>query len=134
MENNINSNFLKNALSLAYLGDAVFTLMVRSELVKKYDFKTRELNKRANRIVCAKFQAEVIKKIKENLTETEHDVIMRARNAHANNKAKNSTWEEYSLATQFEALVGFWYLNGEDEKLNKMFNEYIVENLWLLKG
>lgn len=121
--------FLKNALTLAYLGDAVFTLMVRNELIKRYDYKPMELNRRANKIVCAKFQAEILKEIKNNLTEAEHDIVMRARNTHTNNKAKNSTWEEYSLATQFEALVGFWYLLGENDKLNKMFSEYVVENL-----
>ena len=50
---------------------------------------------------------------------------MRARNSHLNSKAKNSTLEEYSLATQFEALVGYWYLNEEKEKLNSLFENYV---------
>ena len=131
MENQICSNYyLKNALILAYLGDAVFSLMVREYLVKKYDFKPSGLNKKANSVVCARFQAEIMAKLKSNLTENEQDVVMRARNAHVNNKAKNSTLAEYSLATQFEALVGFWYLNGEKEKLNNMFEKLVVEKLW----
>ena len=132
MENIARSeNYYKNALVLAYLGDSVFTLMVRSFLVKKYDFKPNELNKKANSVVCARFQAEVMEQIKDALTEDERDIVMRARNTHlSNNKAKNSTIQEYSLATQFEALIGFWYLNKEQNKLDDLFEKYVVEKLW----
>ena len=132
MENIARSeNYYKNALVLAYLGDSVFTLMVRSFLVKKYDFKPNELNKKANSVVCARFQAEVMEQIKDALTEEERDIVMRARNTHlSNNKAKNSTIQEYSLATQFEALIGFWYLNKEQNKLDDLFEKYVVEKLW----
>lgn len=119
------NNYYRNALSLAYLGDSVFTLMVRSYLIEHYDVKPNALNKKANSVVCAKTQAEIMKEIKNNLTEDEFDIVMRARNSHTNNKAKNSTLEEYNLATQFEALVGYWYLNGQQEKLNKMFDEQV---------
>ena len=54
---------------------------------------------------------------------------MRARNSHTNNKAKNSTMEEYSLATQFEALIGYWYLNDNHEKLYNMFEKFVEERL-----
>jgi len=122
-------NYYKNALVLAYVGDSVFSLMVREFLVKKYDYKPNHLNKMANSVVCAKAQAEVMVLIKETLTEDELDVVMRARNTHLSSKAKNSSLCEYSLATQFEALVGYWYLNDEKEKLNNIFNNYIVERL-----
>lgn len=130
MENfELSENYYKNALVLAYVGDSVFSLMVREHLVKKYDFKPNGLNKKANSVVCAKAQAEIMNKIKNNLTEDELDVVLRARNSHLNSKAKNSTLAEYSLATQFEALVGYWYLNGNLEKLNEMFEIYIAERL-----
>lgn len=122
-------NYYKNALVLAYLGDSVFSLMVREFLVKKYDFKPNQLNKKANSVVCARAQAEIMGLIKENLTEDELDVVMRARNTHLSSKAKNSSLSEYSLATQFEALIGYWYLNREKEKLDKIFHDYIVERL-----
>ena len=122
-------NYYKNALVLAYLGDSIFSFMVREFLVKKYDFKPNMLNKKANSVVCAKTQAEIMNQIKENLTEDELDIVMRARNTHLSSKAKNSSLAEYSLATQFEALVGYWYLNGEKEKLDQMFNQFIVERL-----
>ena len=123
-KDNIN-NYYKNALSLAYLGDSVFSLMVRNYLIKTYDLKPNGLNKKANSVVCARMQAEIMKEIKPNLSDDEMDIVMRARNSHTNNKAKNSTQEEYNLATQFEALVGFWYLNKEEEKLNKLFDHYV---------
>ena len=122
-------NYLKNVLSLAYLGDSVFTLMVRSYLVGGGTQKPNGLNKRANQVVCARAQAEIMDKLKPELTEDELDIVMRARNSHLNSKAKNSTLAEYSLATQFEALIGYWYLNKQQEKLNNMFNKYVVEKL-----
>ena len=121
--------YLKNALTLAYLGDSVFSLMVRDYLVKTYDFKPSVLNKKANSVVCARSQAVFMEKLKPSLNESEQDIVNRARNAHPNNKAKNSTLPEYSKATQFEALVGFWFLNKENEKLNEMFNSLVREML-----
>jgi len=70
-----------------------------------------------------------MKSIKQHLTEDELDVVMRARNSHTNNKAKNSTQEEYNLATQFEALVGYWFLNKQENKLEKMFKDFVIERL-----
>ena len=122
-------NYYKNALSLAYLGDSVFTLMVRKYLIDNCELKPNGLNKKANSVVCAKTQAEIMKELKKSLNEDEIDVVMRARNSHTNNKAKNSTLEEYNLATQFEALVGYWYLNDEQKKLNDMFDLFVKEKL-----
>lgn len=122
-------NYYKNALVLAYVGDSVFSLMVRKFLVKKYDYKPNQLNKMANSVVCAKTQAEIMNCLKESLTEAETDVVMRARNTHLSSKAKNSSLAEYSLATQFEALIGFWYLNNEKQKLDKMFIDYVENRL-----
>lgn len=125
----ITDNYYKNALSLAYLGDSVFTLMVREHLIQTYNLKPNGLNKKANAVVCAKTQAEIMRDMKEELTDDEQDVVMRARNSHTNNKAKNSTLEEYNLATQFEALVGYWFLNDEQIKLREMFEKYVIERL-----
>ena len=123
------NNYYKNVLSLEYLGDSVFTLMVRNYLINNFELKPNGLNKKENAVVCARTQAEIMKNLKPNLTEDETDVVMRARNSHTNNKAKNSTQEEYNLATQFEALVGYWYLNKEQEKLDEMFNSFVKDRL-----
>ena len=123
------NNYYKNVLSLAFLGDSVFTLIVRKFLIDKHDIKPNGLNKKANEIVCARNQAKIMRELKRELSEDEIDIVMRARNSHTNNKAKNSTLEEYSLATQFEALVGYWYLNNDVEKLKNMFDLYVKSNL-----
>ena len=129
MDNLYSNNYYKNVLTLAYLGDSVFSLMVRKYLVEKSSVKTNALNKKANSVVCARAQADIMRDLKLSLTDDEVDVVMRARNSHTNNKAKNSTQEEYNLATQFEALLGYWYLDGKNEKINKMFNDYVVKKL-----
>ena len=128
-----NEFYLKDALSLAYLGDVVFSLMVREYLVKNFNLKLNELNKKANNVVCARTQSELMKELYSSLTEDETDIVKRARNSHTSNKAKNSTLEQYNLATQFEALVGYWYLLKENTKLENMFQQYVKEMLWLLK-
>lgn len=124
-----NENYLKNVLVLAYLGDAVFSLQVRKFLVKHHNFKANGLNKLSNSIVCAKNQANIMRELKAQLNAKELDIATRARNSHINNKAKNSTLEEYSLATQFEALIGYWYLNEDFDKLKEVFNHFVVEKL-----
>ncbi len=130
MENfDIKSVSMKNALVLAYLGDSVFSLMVRKYLVETCGEKVRGLNKRANSVVCAKAQAEFMTELISELDEVELSVVMRARNSHINNKAKNSTYGEYSLATQFEALVGFWYLTKQNNKIEDVFNRLVKERL-----
>lgn len=119
----------RNMLTLAYLGDSVFTLMVREALVKKYDTKPNSLNKRANEIVCAKAQAEFMEMIKPELNTDELDIVMRTRNAHLNSRAKNSTLTEYSLATQFEALIGYLYLIDDKDRILEIFNKYVAVEL-----
>ena len=122
--------YLKNALVLAYLGDAVFSLLTRDWLVKSFNYKPNQLNKMCNSIVCAKNQAKIMVELKNELAEEELDIVMRARNTHlSNNKAKNSTIEEYNLATQFEAVVGFWYLTGQTEKINNMFTNFVKNKI-----
>ena len=130
LETKNRENFLKNAETLAFLGDAVFTLEVRKCLVETHNSKPNSLNKLANSVVCARFQAEIMKQILGSLTEQETDLVMRARNSHlSGHKAKNSTLEEYSLATQLEALMGVWFLNGENEKIKKVITNYCLEKL-----
>lgn len=117
-----NKYYQMNAMKLAYIGDAVFSLFVRSYFVKNTLKKPSELNKLVNSIVCAKNQANLLQSIIGDLNEYETDIMLRARNLHINNKAKNSSFEEYSLATQYEALIGFWYLTEQTDRLNKVLS------------
>lgn len=123
-----NDAYLKNVKVLAYLGDSVFSFLVKKYLVENYQLKTNQLNKMANAVLCAKTQAEIMQKL-DNLSNEEQDIVMRARNAHINSKAKNSSLHEYSLATQLEALVGFWCLNEDKDRLKYLFDNFIREKL-----
>lgn len=115
-----------NAIKLAYIGDAVFSLYIRGHFVRNSEKKNRDLNKIVNSIVCAKNQAVLLPMVLEMLDEEEKDIVLRARNAHTTNKAKNSSYAEYSLATQFEAIVGYLYLTN-DKKLDKIL-EFSLKN------
>ena len=125
----IGNCYQKNALELAYVGDAVFSLMVREYLVNNYNSSLSVLNKKANAVVCAPNQARIMQEIEANLTNQEKDIAMRARNSHTNNKAKNSTFAQYHLATEFEAVIGFWYLTKNNKKLEEIFKNYVVGEL-----
>lgn len=120
---------LKNMLVLAYLGDAVYSERVREYLVLNYDLKPNTLNKKANAVVCAKAQAEILSLMREELTEDELDIVRRTRNSHLNTVAKHSTLAEYSQATQFEALIGYWHLSNKGDRLDYFFKKYIIERL-----
>lgn len=111
-----------NAIKLAYIGDAVFSLFVREHYTMHTDMKNSVLNKKVNSIVCAKNQARLLPQVLATLDEEEKDIAIRARNAHTNNKAKNSSFTEYNLATQFEAVVGYLYLVGNREKLEHILH------------
>ena len=120
--------YLKNVKVLAYLGDSVFSFLVKKYLVENYQLNTNQLSKMANAVLCAKTQAEIMQKL-ANLSNEEQDIVMRARNSHINSKAKNSSLYEYSLATQLEALVGFWCLNGDKDRLKYLFDNFVRERL-----
>lgn len=119
-----NKYYLLNAIKLAYIGDAVFSLFVREYFLLHSEKTNRDLNKMVNSIVCAKNQAKLLEEVINDLTEEEKDIVLRARNAHINNKAKNSTLAEYSQATQYEALIGYLYLT-KDKKLDKILNQAV---------
>lgn len=122
-----NKYYQINAIKLAYVGDAVFSLFVREHYVSNTEMKNSVLNKKVNSIVCAKNQAILFEKVLPLLDDDEMEIATRARNAHVNNKAKNSTFQEYSLATQFEAVIGYLYLTGRDVKLIGILKMAIVE-------
>lgn len=118
-----------NAIKLAYMGDSVFSLFIREHFIMCTDKKNSELNKCVNTIVCAPNQAKLMDLIIDGLTEEEKDIVNRARNLHFNNIAKNSTPEQYSKATEFEALLGYLYLTKQTEKLKQII-DLSVENYY----
>ena len=116
-----------SSIVLAFIGDAVYSLFVREKLVSESDAKTGELNKLSSQIVCAKAQAKKIDEIMPLLTDEEKDVFRRARNAKKGAKAKNASVVEYNKSTGFEAVIGFLYLTGKYERIDKLL-KYEVDN------
>ena len=108
--------------SLAYLGDVVYELVIRSVIVEKGDTSAKKMNREAVGFARASAQAQLILAIRDELTEEENDVFRRGRNANPGTKAKHSTMSEYRLATGFEALIGYLYLKGETDRLLKLIH------------
>ena len=109
-------------LTLAYIGDAIFGLVVRTVLVERKNTQAEKLHKAATKIVKAETQALMIEAIKDELTEEEMAVYKRGRNAKAVTRAKNATMSEYRRATGFEALMGYLYLKGDIERMIKLIH------------
>ncbi len=107
-------------LTLAYIGDAIFELVVRTVLVERKNAQAEKLHKAATKIVKAETQALLIEAVKDDLTEEELAVYKRGRNAKAVTRAKNATMSEYRRATGFEALMGYLYLKGDMERMIKL--------------
>ncbi len=114
---------LLSPITLAFVGDAVYTLFVREKLVFESDRAGSELNKRTSAVVKATAQAEFVRKIMPLLTEEEVDIFKRARNTKKNTRAKNASVSEYNASTGFEALIGYLYLTGEIDRLNFLLGE-----------
>ncbi len=104
-------------LTLAYIGDGVFDLIIRSVVVGKGNTRANQLHQRTCQIVKAHTQAEIIEFLQNYLTEEEADVYRRGRNAKSPTMAKNATMSDYRKATGLEALVGYLYLTDRFERL-----------------
>ena len=116
---------LPGSLELAYLGDTLWDLMVRSRLVKKGG-RMKELHRAAVKQVCAKAQSEALERIEAMLTEEEAAVVRRARNARQS-PTKNADPGEYHRATALEALVGWLYLTGQRARMEELMNAALPE-------
>ena len=103
-------------LVLAYIGDAVYELIVRSILVSMGNRPVNKLNKDATSLVKAGAQSEIIKLISDKLSEEEYTVFKRGRNSSPHTMAKNASMTDYKYATGFEALIGFLYLNNRCDR------------------
>ena len=114
-------------LGLAHIGDCVFELMIRSWLCIHGKATNRGLHKATVKYVSAPAQAKAAEKIIPMLTEEESDVFRRGRNSSTNSIPKAATREEYQTATALEALFGFLWLKGSNERLNELF-EVMMED------
>lgn len=107
-------------LTLAYLGDAVYDLIVRTMLVEQKNAPVNTLHKHASSMVKAEAQKDAFHRIESELTEEELSVYKRGRNAKSYTSAKNATIGDYRIATGVEALFGYWYLTGQTERMLAM--------------
>ena len=118
MEFKFEHNVLPGSLELAYLGDTVYDLYVRSHLVQKGG-RVHALHRRAVSMVCAHAQAEAFLRIEEMLSEEEAAVARRARNVNQS-PPKNADPAEYHRATALEALIGYLYVTGRTERMQQL--------------
>ena len=99
--------------TLAYIGDGVYELVIRTVLVKKGNCPVNQLHRKASSLVKAASQSAMMEFIEPMLTEEEHSVYRRGRNAHSPTMAKHATMADYRRATGFEALMGYLYLKED---------------------
>ncbi|MCD7906247.1 MAG: ribonuclease III [Clostridium sp.] len=104
-------------LVLAYIGDAVYELMIRSKVINKGSMQVNKMHKHSAEMVKASAQASLVKALQEELTAEELAAYKRGRNAKSVTMAKHATMIDYRMATGLEALVGWLFLNGQYDRL-----------------
>ncbi len=104
-------------LALAYIGDAVYELIIRSLVLNEGNRQVQKMHKRTSSMVQASAQARIITALNDRLTEEEHAVYKRGRNAKSMSPAKNQSVSDYHKATGFEALMGYLYLKKEWKRM-----------------
>ena len=120
-----------HVLTLAYIGDTVFDLYVRTFLIHKLHTSAHGTHTEAARIVCAAGQTAAFRKIEPFLTEEELRVYHRGRNAHGGSVPKNASVQDYRVATGLETLIGHIYWTEQDSRLDELMKiileDYIDE-------
>jgi ribonuclease-3 family protein len=111
-----------NVKTLAYIGDVVYELYIREHVISNSREQVNKLHKKTIKYVSAKAQARIVAAMDTELSDEEKDIIRRGRNAEANTVPKNTDVVTYKIATGFESLIGFLYLEKRIERL-----EYIID-------
>ncbi len=114
---------LMSPLTWAYVGDCVYELYIRTSLINKTNLKPHKLHIKSIKYVKAQAQAELLKKMYEDLTEEEKDIVRRGRNTENHHLPKNSNVQEYMYATAFEALIGYLYLTKQHKRLKEILEK-----------
>lgn len=107
-------------LVLAYIGDAIYEVVIRTMVVSWANTQVNKLHKKSSGLVKAQTQARMIKSLLEELDEKETAVYKRGRNAKSFTKAKNATVIDYRMATGFEALMGYLYLLNKSDRMMEL--------------
>ena len=111
------------ALSLAYVGDTICDLFVRTQLVLQQAGDVGAMHRQSSQLVNAKSQAALARQLMEKLDGMEKDVFMRGRNAKTNTVPKNMSLADYHHATALEALIGFLYLTGQLQRAQAILQD-----------
>ena len=125
INNNLDKTFVKNLnpLSLAFIGDSVQTLFVRTKYLVNSGEKAGSLHLKTANEVKATAQAKEADALLPLFTEEEKDIYHRARNSKGGTPSKNATTHDYKKASGLEAVIGYLYLTGQTERLNLIFSE-----------
>ena len=116
-------------LTLAYIGDGVYEVVIRTILVKKGNCPVNQLHRKASSLVKASAQSNMMDILEPQLTEEEQSVYRRGRNAHSPTMAKNATMSDYRRATGFEALIGYLYLKEDYTRMMELIRMGIGEDI-----
>lgn len=114
-------------LVLAYIGDAVYELMIRSKVINHGSMQVNKMHKHSAALVKASAQAQLIKALQEELTEEELAAYKRGRNAKSATMAKHATMIDYRMATGLEALVGWLFLTEQYARLVELVSRGLVK-------
>ena len=112
----------------AYIGDAVYELYVRVNLVEKTDYKPHKLHIESIKYVKARAQANILKELEPCLTDEEKEIVRRGRNAQNHHLPKNADVQEYMYSTAFEGLIVYLYLTKQNERLYEILKK-CTENI-----
>lgn len=104
-------------LALAYIGDGIYEIVIRSLVVGYGNGQVNKLHKKSSSFVKAETQSKMIKLLMEELTEEEIHIFKRGRNAHSFTSAKNASVADYHMATGFEAVMGYLYMEGRMQRI-----------------
>lgn len=110
-------------LTLAFVGDCIFDLVIRTVLSERANQAAHELHQAKSRIVKAPTQAKLVESLYDSLTEEEQAVYKRGRNAKSATSAKNASVTDYRKATGLEALFGYLFLTGQEERVLTLTRE-----------
>lgn len=112
-----------NSIALAFLGDAVYEKFIRERIVRTRAVGADRMHRAAVRYVKAAAQEKSLRTLLDNLTEDEQLLVRRARNHKITSKPKNADPLTYKMATAFEALLGYLYLDGQHERLQALMQQ-----------
>lgn len=113
-------------LSLAFIGDCVYDLVIKSLIIRKGNRPVNVMQKETSRLVQASAQSAMMRVMQEHLTEEEHAVYRRGRNAKSVSPAKNQSITDYRRATGFEALIGYLYLKKKYRRIVDLIKTGLV--------